>query len=73
MSINDGDRLLCGEGSLRLLIGMALNRNPRLSNIAGTKWVQQLTVEGFLNSAKKRSGPSKELRKLFGEWASLNQ
>ena len=50
-----------------LLIGMAINRNPSLSNIAGTKWVQQLAVDGFINSSKKRSGPSKELRKLFGE------
>ncbi|ODB84905.1 hypothetical protein A3194_14155 [Candidatus Thiodiazotropha endoloripes] len=50
-----------------LLIGMAIQRNPKLSNIAGTKWLQNLTVDGFLNSLKTRSGAAKELRTLFGE------
>lgn len=49
-----------------LLIGMAMNRNPDLLNIAGTKWLQQITVEGFLNTKKARSGASKQLRDLFG-------
>ena len=49
-----------------LLIGMALSRNRRLLNGLGTKWMQQLTVEGFLNSNKAKGGPPSDLRKLLG-------
>ena len=47
------------------LIGMALNRNEKLRNVAGTKWLNQLTVTGFLNDRMSKSGPGKELRDLF--------
>ena len=47
------------------LIGMALNRNEKLRNIAGTKWLHQLTVTGFLNDRMSKGGPAKELRDLF--------
>lgn len=50
-----------------LLIGMAINRNPSLLNIAGTKWLQRLTVEGFLNTKKARSDAAKALRDLVGD------
>lgn len=48
-----------------LLIGMAINRNPSLLNVAGTKWLEQIAVEGFLNTKKARSGGAKRLRELF--------
>ena len=48
-----------------LLIGMALNRNNDLLNVSGTKWLNQLTVTGFLNDRMSKSGPGKQLRDLF--------
>lgn len=48
-----------------LLIGMALKRNNDLLNVSGTKWLNQLTVTGFLNDRMSKSGPAKELRDLF--------
>jgi len=50
----------------RILIGMALKRNPELRNSKGTKYLRELTVDGFLNSRLARSGPSSDLRKLMG-------
>ena len=50
-----------------LLIGMALSRNTSLLNAQGTKWIKQVTVEGFLNSNKTKNGPSAELRKILGQ------
>ena len=50
-----------------LLIGMAINRNPGLLNVAGTKWLQEISVDGFLNSKKARHGGAKKLRELFGK------
>ena len=47
------------------LIGMALNRNEKLRNVAGTKWPGQLKVTGFLNNRKSKGGPAKKLRDLF--------
>lgn len=49
-----------------LIIGMALSRNPKLMNTQGIKWLQQLTVDGFLNS-KSKNGSAAELRKLLGK------
>ena len=48
-----------------LLIGMALNRNNDLQNVSGTKWLNQLTVTGFLNDRMSPRGPAKKLRDLF--------
>ena len=48
-----------------LLIGMALNRNNDLLNVSGTKWLNQLTVTGFLNDRMSKGGPAKKLRDLF--------
>lgn len=48
-----------------LLIGMGVARNPNISNIMGTKFYQQLEVEGFLNSRKSRAGSAKKLRDVF--------
>ena len=47
------------------LIGMALNRNEKLRNVAGTRWAGQLKVTGFLNDRKSKGGPAKKLRDLF--------
>ncbi|MCU7929089.1 MAG: hypothetical protein KZQ97_22020 [Candidatus Thiodiazotropha sp. (ex Dulcina madagascariensis)] len=48
-----------------LLMGMALSRNPNLLNAQGTKWIQQLTVKGFLNSNKAKGGPAAALREML--------
>lgn len=47
------------------LIGMALNRNEKLQNVAGTRLARQLKVTGFLNDRKSKGGPAKKLRDLF--------
>lgn len=49
-----------------MLIGMALSRNPNVINVQGARAIQRITVEGVINSRKSKSGPSKELRKIFG-------
>ena len=47
------------------LIGMALARNSQLLNAKGTKWLQQMTVDGLINSKKKRGGPSRDLATML--------
>ena len=48
-----------------LLIGMAITRNPGLLNARGTRWYQQMTVDGLINSRTARKGPAKELSKIL--------
>jgi hypothetical protein len=48
-----------------LLIGMAIARNPRLLNARGTRWYQQLTVDGLSNSRPARKGPAQKLSKVL--------
>ena len=50
-----------------LLIGMAISRNPRMLNTKGTRMLRELTVEGFLNSKRGKSGISaRTLRGILG-------
>jgi hypothetical protein len=49
------------------LIGMAISRNPKILNTKGTRMLRELTVEGFLNSDRGKSGISaRTLRGILG-------
>lgn len=50
-----------------LLIGMALEQNPNLSNIGKTKYLRNIVIRGFLNDGPARpSTAASKLRKAFG-------
>jgi hypothetical protein len=48
-----------------LLIGMAIARNPGLLNSKGTKWVQEMTVDGLINSRRTKTGPARDLSSIL--------
>jgi hypothetical protein len=49
------------------LIGLALDRNPKLRNQRQTRYLRNLHVEGFLNTGRGKPSPSaRSLRKLLG-------
>ncbi len=48
-----------------VLMGMALTRNPALLNTQGTKFMRNLTVQGFINSRKASAGPAASLRAML--------
>jgi len=50
-----------------MLIGMALETNPRLLNVKDTRWQKNLEVKGFLHSKHSLGGEdARQLRKMFG-------
>ena len=49
----------------KLLIGMALSRNPELMNTKGTRWFQKLTIDGLVNTKRARNGPARDLWNAF--------
>lgn len=52
----------------KILIGLAISRNPEVANIRGTKFLKEMNVPGIINTepGQGRAHAVQEIRDLFG-------